>query len=66
MAEMKTLTIGGVKFTLVDGEAVHFTEQTLTEKQKAKTLENLGITKEELVEDVLAALPVYDGEVVSV
>lgn len=43
MADMKTLTIGGVTFTVVDGEAVHFTEQTLTEEQKSQARTNLGI-----------------------
>ena len=66
MAEMKTLTVGGIKFTVVDREAVHFTEQTLTENQQTQARENLDITREELVAEVISALPIYDGEVVAV
>ena len=44
MAEMKTLTIGEDTFVVVDREAVHFTEQTLTEEQKAQVRENIGIS----------------------
>lgn len=43
MAEMKTITIGGEMFTVVDGEAIHFTKQTLTEEQKAQARKNIGV-----------------------
>lgn len=44
MADMKTLTIGKQTFDVVDGKSVHFTEQTLTEEQKAQARENIGVT----------------------
>lgn len=44
MAEMKTLTINGVKFDITDDAAVRFEEQSLTEEQKAQARENIGVT----------------------
>lgn len=49
MPEMKTLTIGGQEFTVVDQAAVHFTKQNLTEEQQAQARENLGITSSDVV-----------------
>jgi hypothetical protein len=60
MEKMRTLTIGGISFDVTDDNAVTFTEQTLTEEQKAQARENIGAAT---VADVLAALPVYNGEV---
>lgn len=47
--DMKTLSFSGGTDTykVVDGEAVHFTEQTLTAEQKAQVLSNLGINLEQ-------------------
>lgn len=42
MAEMKTLTLNGVRYDIEDAEAVQFTKQTLTEEQKAQARENIG------------------------
>lgn len=46
--EMKTLSFAGGSDTykVVDSEAVHFTEQTLTAEQKAQVIANLGIDLE--------------------
>lgn len=44
MEKMKTLTVGGVTFDIVDDGAVRFTEQTLTDEQKAQARENIGVT----------------------
>ena len=41
--EQKTVTINGVKRIIRDGEAVHFTEQTLTAEQRAQARKNIGI-----------------------
>lgn len=54
MPDMKTLAIGETTYTVVDANAVHFTEQTLTDEQKAQTRENIGAAT---VDEVLAALP---------
>lgn len=43
MTEMKTLTLNGVKYNIDDAEAVKFTEQNLTDAQKAQARENIGI-----------------------
>lgn len=43
MAEMKTLTLNGVKYIVDDAEAIKFTEQSLTSKQKAQTRKNIGV-----------------------
>lgn len=42
MAEMKTLTINDVRYDITDANAIKFTEQTLTEEQKAQARENIG------------------------
>lgn len=43
MKEMKTLTIGGQTYEIVDGNAVHFDgTQTLTPEQQAQARENIG------------------------
>ena len=52
MAEMKTLTIGEDTFVVVDREAVHFTEQTLTEEQKAQVRENIGVSEKPAVTNI--------------
>ena len=44
--EMKTLTIGGNTFKVVDGDAVHCCEQALTEEQKAQARANIGAAAE--------------------
>lgn len=45
MKEMKTLTVGGQTYKIVDGNAVHFDgPQDLTPKQQAQARDNLGIT----------------------
>lgn len=46
--EMKTLSLSGSSDTykVVDGEALHFTAQTLTAEQKAQVIANLGIDLE--------------------
>ena len=43
--EMKTLKLPNSQDTykIVDGEALHFTEQTLTEEQKEQAKINLGL-----------------------
>ena len=61
-AEMRTLTLGDTKFKVVDGVAVHTVPQDLTESEKEQARENIGAAT---VEDVLDALPVYNGEVES-
>lgn len=43
MPDMKTLTVGENTYTVVDGSAVHFTEQTLTAEQRAQARKNIGI-----------------------
>ena len=45
MEKMKTLTIGSAQFDIYDDEAVRFTEQTLTEEQKAQVRANIGAEK---------------------
>ena len=40
--EMKTLTIGDTTFKVVDDEAVHYCEQTLTDEQKKQACANIG------------------------
>lgn len=42
MADMRTLTVGGIKFEIKDDDAVLFVEQTLTEEQKAQARANIG------------------------
>lgn len=42
MADMKTLTIGGITFKIVDNEAVRYTEQTPTEEQQEQARENIN------------------------
>lgn len=42
MADMKTLTIGGITFKVVDDEAVRHTPQELSEEQQAQARENIG------------------------
>lgn len=42
MPTMKNLTIDGTTFDVVDDQSVHFTEQTLTEIQKAQARGNIG------------------------
>ena len=42
-AEMRTLTLGDTKFTIVDGVAVHTVPQDLTESEKEQVRENIGI-----------------------
>lgn len=54
MPEMKTLTIGENTFAVVDSEAVHFTEQALTEEQKEQTRNNIGAVDETYVERAIA------------
>jgi hypothetical protein len=49
MEKMKTLTIGSTQFDVYDDEAVRFTEQTLTDEQKAQARENIR-----------AAIDIYD------
>ena len=62
MIKMKTLTIGGVTYEVVDAglteNVVMHKEQTLTEEQKAQARENIGAAT---VEEVLAALPTWEG-----
>ena len=43
--EMKTLKLPNSQdiYKIVDGEALHFTEQTLTEEQKEQAKINLGL-----------------------
>ena len=45
MADMKTLTMGGQTYTVRDAESVHFTEQTLTDEQKAQARKNIGVVE---------------------
>lgn len=47
MEEMKTLTIGGIKFDIVDDGAVRHVAQELTDEQKAQARENIGATTAE-------------------
>lgn len=61
MKDMKTLTVGEQTYKIVDDNAVHFTEQTLTPEQQAQARANIGAVT---VADVISALPVYKGEVV--
>lgn len=42
MAEVKTIIINGVSYTVEDPEAVHYTQQALTDEQKAQARENIG------------------------
>jgi hypothetical protein len=58
MEKMKTLTVGGTTFVIVDDGTVRFTEQNLTEEQKAQARDNIGAAT---VVDVLAALPTWEG-----
>lgn len=51
MAEMKTLTINDVRYDITDANAIKFTEQTLTEEQKAQARENIGLVTIEPLED---------------
>lgn len=44
MKEMKTLTLGGQTFKVVDEDAVRVTEQSLSHEQKVQTRKNIGIT----------------------
>ena len=46
MAKMSTLEINENSYDIVDDSAVHFTEQTLTNEQKAQARENIGLTGE--------------------
>ena len=41
--KMKTLTIGDITYDITDDEAVRFTEQDLTEEQKAQARANIGV-----------------------
>jgi hypothetical protein len=50
MPEMKTLTINDVTYDIVDDTAVKFTEQTLSEEQKAQAIENIGAVNKTSVE----------------
>lgn len=75
MEKMKTLTIQGTTFEIFDEQAradivklqssgenaVLYTAQTLTEEQKAQAMENIGISIENIVQDVIEALgtPVF-------
>ena len=43
VAEMKTLTLNGVKYSIDDAEAVKFVEQSLTNKQKTQARKNIGV-----------------------
>lgn len=61
MKYMKTLTVGEQTYKIVDDNAVHFAEQTLTTEQQAQARANIGAVT---VDDVISALPVYKGEVV--
>lgn len=61
---------GNVLGTTIKPERVLVKATDLTEEQKAQARENLGLTgaltnenMEEIVENVIAALPVYSGEV---
>jgi hypothetical protein len=59
MPNMKTLTINGVAFNVIDDDAVRFNElQELTPDQKAQARANIGAVT---VEDVLTALPTWQG-----
>lgn len=59
MPNMKTLTINGVAFNVIDDDAVRFNEiQELDDDQKARARANIGAVT---VEDVLAALPTWQG-----
>lgn len=42
MAKMKTLTINGIQFQVVDDESVHHTPQELSEEQQEQARENIG------------------------
>ena len=57
----KTMTAYGEFSVGVSNEAVLYTEQTLTDEQQAQARKNIGAAT---VEEVIAALPVYNGEVV--
>lgn len=43
MPEMKTLTLNNVTYDINDAEAIKYTEQNLTEEQKAQARANIGI-----------------------
>lgn len=43
MVKMKTLTLNDVKYVIDDAAAVKYTEQSLTNEQKAQARENIGI-----------------------
>lgn len=51
MAKMKTLTINGVRFQVVDDESVHHTPQELSEEQQAQARENIEAGLPAVTED---------------
>ena len=55
MIETKTLTIGKEILKIVDGGAVRFTEQTLTDKEKAVARANTGAVSAEEVTAIVDA-----------
>ena len=62
-AEMpQAMNTNNLPETVLSIKSVRYDEQTLTEEQKAQARENIGAAT---VEDVLDALPVYNGEVES-
>ena len=59
MPNMRTLTIGGIKFDIADVGTVSYDEiQELTPDQKAQARANIGAVT---VADVLTALPTWQG-----
>ena len=57
MQKMKTLTIGNVQFDIFDDEAVRFTEQELTDEQKAQARENIGASSTNTIEPAEDDIP---------
>lgn len=57
MAEMKTITIGGITFDVVDDRAVRFERQELTDTQKEQARENIdALGKDQLPSAINTAL----------
>lgn len=52
MEKMKTLTLGGITFQVIDDNAVRFTEQTLTEDQKSQVMNNIGAASQKSLSTV--------------
>ena len=61
MPDMKTLTIGGVKFKVVDDESVHHTQQDLSEDQQTQARQNIGAPAATAITEALPAVTAEDN-----